>query len=407
MGKPAPACYNGVVDILQQLERAIDGCCPCGAEPREGSAYCSEDCTPTHRSVHTTDETAMRWRPDMVTEVDDSDLTLIAEIPRSPRLHAQFYARTGTLDVHLRLHDGYRFVGVDVPAEQAGELSVTPAGRPELEAFWQRLERELTDSRRLDPDPGHASGDPWADVMRRPVRHDTPEPRRRRVELAPWQRMCLHCGERSVALPGMRPGLMRFDVTAFGSDEPVSQMSDYESCDLCGNCRRAFPGPSLEVAQFDHYDGTTEFQMRIGDRKAGWRVTQEFLTRVRYPDDVIRRRLERLEVELQADYARANPDRPDVIEWGEAYRARATEANAAALRTMAASMPAVISAFRSMGEAIGSAVNRLRELQPLIAPEQKPEPEHPLARMAARRRDVAHGPRTPQRPQRHINIGRR
>lgn len=54
------------MELLDRIDRAVDGLCPCGADPRPNSAYCSPDCEPTHRGEHTTsdiDGTAMRWRP--------------------------------------------------------------------------------------------------------------------------------------------------------------------------------------------------------------------------------------------------------------------------------------------------------------------------------------------------------
>lgn len=33
-------------DILGRIDAAVDGLCPCGAEPALGSAWCSEDCRP-------------------------------------------------------------------------------------------------------------------------------------------------------------------------------------------------------------------------------------------------------------------------------------------------------------------------------------------------------------------------
>jgi hypothetical protein len=49
--------------IVDDIDRAITGVCPCGAGPRPGSIYCCDDCVPTHRGEDTTsdrDGTAMR-----------------------------------------------------------------------------------------------------------------------------------------------------------------------------------------------------------------------------------------------------------------------------------------------------------------------------------------------------------
>lgn len=145
--------------MLDQIDRALAGECPCGAPPRDGSAYCSDDCVPNYHAEHTssdTDGTQMRWRPDMVADVDDSGLHSIgSQTWYTGRFHAQIFERRApgsveTLGFHLRLDDGYRFVGLDVDER-------TMDG--DLTSSWERLERELGNSRHLEPD------DPWADVM--------------------------------------------------------------------------------------------------------------------------------------------------------------------------------------------------------------------------------------------------
>jgi hypothetical protein len=150
-----------MTDALLAVDRAIAGLCPCGAEPAPGSAYCGDDCTPTHLAVdtdqsrpgeHGAQSTPMRWRPDLVTEHDDSRLTLSTQFRRG-RYNATVYEINGADGVHCRLDDGNRYVGVDADGYQF----VSDEG---LEPVWQRLERELGNSRHLDPD-----SDPWADVM--------------------------------------------------------------------------------------------------------------------------------------------------------------------------------------------------------------------------------------------------
>jgi hypothetical protein len=57
-----------MTDILERIDAALEGLCPCGARPRPGSAYCGDDCTPTWRGRDTIshlDGTAMRWSPNM------------------------------------------------------------------------------------------------------------------------------------------------------------------------------------------------------------------------------------------------------------------------------------------------------------------------------------------------------
>lgn len=141
-------------NLLDRIDSVLDNLCPCGAEPREGSAYCSEDCVPTYRAAHTssdTDGTQMRWRPDLVTEVDDSGLILVDQHQRG-RFNAQVFEYASDDRLHFRLDDGHRFVGTDIDGLN-GEADYR-------DDAWRRLERELTDDRRLSPNP-----DPWADVM--------------------------------------------------------------------------------------------------------------------------------------------------------------------------------------------------------------------------------------------------
>lgn len=161
-----------MTDLLGRLDAAISGLCPCGAEPREGSAYCCYDCEPTHiiESVdgrEGTDTrtsgafaTPMRWRLDLVTAVDDSDLIpLGSQTFYTGRFHAQLFQRAELVDGattwHLRLDDGHRFVGADMDA------TGTPAELSDrIDAKWAALERELGNSR-------HIEADPWADVVAR------------------------------------------------------------------------------------------------------------------------------------------------------------------------------------------------------------------------------------------------
>jgi hypothetical protein len=160
-----------VSDLINRLDAAIDGLCPCGAEPREGSAYCSDDCVPNYIGAHTDRRqtgplaTPMRWRPDMVSEVDDSGLELICHPERRNGYTRSAFVRAGTGTIHLRLDDGYRFVGVDV-TEVRGQAYVDL-----LAGKWAALERELISSRHVEPDT-----DPWADVAVQWGRLTTPQP---------------------------------------------------------------------------------------------------------------------------------------------------------------------------------------------------------------------------------------
>jgi hypothetical protein len=166
------------VELLDQIDQLVK-LCPCGAEPREGSAYCSDDCVPNHIGAHTDRRqagplaTPMRWRPDMVSEVDDSGLH---DLGSSTFYDGPFHARlfqhgepvNGAVTWHLRLDDGYRFVGANLTGVRDidGDLKRRVADK------WAALERQLTSSRHVVPDT-----DPWADVAGQWARLTTPQPR--------------------------------------------------------------------------------------------------------------------------------------------------------------------------------------------------------------------------------------
>ena len=142
-------------DLLGRLDAAIDGRCPCGAEPAGGSAYCSDDCRPTHIAADTDQRmagdlaTAMRWRPDLVNADDDDALTLtLLDVPThyTGPYNAQVQHRLGEQGWRLRLDNGYRYVEARLDtAHSDGELPSAMA------STWQRLERELTNRRHLEP----------------------------------------------------------------------------------------------------------------------------------------------------------------------------------------------------------------------------------------------------------------
>lgn len=152
-------------DVLAQVDAAIAGTCPCGAPPREGSIYCGPDCEPTHISVHTDQResgdyaTPMRWRPDLVTEADDSDLLPLGSTTfYEGRYHAQLFDRRSRPDVwHLRLDDGCRYVGADLDGvgDRIDDDLIRRVGEK-----WAVLERELGNTRHVVADD-----DPWADVF--------------------------------------------------------------------------------------------------------------------------------------------------------------------------------------------------------------------------------------------------
>lgn len=145
---------------LTAVDNAVAGLCPCGAQPRPGSAYCSEDCRPSHVGPDTDawrdgGPTGMRWRPDLVTAFDDSGLVLDWERAFSA---AGLVCRTYRSDdgrLFARLDDGHRWVGMWL----ADSDTDTVRGADQM---WDRLERELSDCRRLDPTPEYGPPVPLA-----------------------------------------------------------------------------------------------------------------------------------------------------------------------------------------------------------------------------------------------------
>jgi len=151
--EPEPVVERPAVPIEDQIDRAIAGLCPCGAPRREpseelpeGSLYCSYDCEPNHISVHTDPRetgplaTPSRWRPDLVSAVDDTGLVSVQARRRRGRFWAEVFERAGTDRLHLRLDDDIRFVGADLPRGEGAEHDERCARK------WAALERELSDS---------------------------------------------------------------------------------------------------------------------------------------------------------------------------------------------------------------------------------------------------------------------
>jgi hypothetical protein len=144
--------------LEEKLDRAIAGLCPCGAEPAEHYApYCGYDCVPNIVSDDTdsggpgsrpagwSPPTPMRWLPGLVSDVDDTGLQARSPRRRRGPFWAETFDRQGQDRVHLRLDDGCRFVGVDVPLEDPDTFG------ERCERAWNRLEAELTDQRRAEP----------------------------------------------------------------------------------------------------------------------------------------------------------------------------------------------------------------------------------------------------------------
>lgn len=159
-----PATYEPArgadhTDIAEQIDRAIEQLCPCGAQPTpEFAPYCSYDCKPTHRALHTiseTDGTQMRWRPDLVTEIDDTSLRPYIARTAMGDFWGEVFERAGALGgtrcFHLRLDDGYRFVGSDLVLRDDDDLGEdSPVGQLFL-GKWEALRRELESSRHAVP----------------------------------------------------------------------------------------------------------------------------------------------------------------------------------------------------------------------------------------------------------------
>lgn len=165
-------------DILEQIDATVEGRCAgpdCSAQltDQSSSAYfCSSTCqeiwqrrqvgrpspgsAPVRGSGYVPPDQA-RWRPGLVAEAAaldpdlDPNLELIVEQPHRDGMTTRWYRYPATGRQHLRLDDGHRFVGADIP-EDADALA-----QAEL---LGRLERELTDPRRLDLEPGRSEPAP-------------------------------------------------------------------------------------------------------------------------------------------------------------------------------------------------------------------------------------------------------
>ncbi len=49
------------MNTVDRIDAVLDGKCPCGADPRPGSAYCGYDCEPTHLTADTGADEAKPW----------------------------------------------------------------------------------------------------------------------------------------------------------------------------------------------------------------------------------------------------------------------------------------------------------------------------------------------------------
>jgi hypothetical protein len=211
--------------VLDHIDRATSGLCPCGAKPAPGSAYCSDACRPTDlgRDADTREPghlaTAMRWRPDLVTAIDDSDLIdLGGQTWYGGHLNARIYQRAGCPGTwHLRLDDGHRFVGCDLRDVGGPHRPVTDELISRVRETWRRLERELIDPRRADVGGGN-----------------------------PWRRRCRRCGRHGVPVDGREVIRAPIERETPGSTaEPDSISEAVEPRQLCQHCHTPFPGPAL------------------------------------------------------------------------------------------------------------------------------------------------------------------
>jgi hypothetical protein len=168
----------------------------------------------------------MRWRPDLVTAVDDSDLIdLGSQTWYTGRLNARIYERARRPDTwHLRLDDGHRYVGCDLPDVGGRQEPVTDALISRVWETWRRLERELTAPRPTNADGGN-----------------------------PWRRRCRQCGQHSVPVAGRRVILGPIERETLGVHEEANSTSETaEPCQLCEHCHTPFPGPALTPTVESH-----------------------------------------------------------------------------------------------------------------------------------------------------------
>lgn len=145
--------FGAPASLEQRIDRAIARLCPCGAEPSpDHDPYCSDDCRPTHRAAHTDQAqpgaylaTPMRWRPDLVSAIDDSGMTELTERELVGDIFRQAWLREDGRTVHLRVDDGYRFAGTDITYDS------WVAGGIRLARRWRALRRELGNAGSLEP----------------------------------------------------------------------------------------------------------------------------------------------------------------------------------------------------------------------------------------------------------------
>lgn len=141
-----------VADPVEQIDRALAGLCPCGAEPvEEFHPYCSYDCKPNIRGAHTdTRETGelatpMRWRPDLVTAADEVEMTDYTDRIERDGLGHQVWLYPGGERVQLRVDDGFRFIGADM------DRALYDSDSEAVLEKWEALRRQFHNERHLEP----------------------------------------------------------------------------------------------------------------------------------------------------------------------------------------------------------------------------------------------------------------
>lgn len=298
-------------DILDQIDAATYNLCMCGCrtplDPDGPSAYYIDaahqqgwmrDQTTRPSEVHGTefvDPDQMRWRPDLVTDADDSNLIALGSetVGYTGHHHAQVFERTDRPETwHLRLDDGHRYVGADLAEVGGRQDPVTAELEARIKEAWRRLERELGNTRHLVAD------DPWSDVMSDGL-CDLPSEREASEGCWPagvtWQRRCRSCGQHGVPMAERRV-VYEFDYLAAATER-------VEFCDLCPHCRTPFPGPPISASwHLDPLSGWWRLVLRMtaGDNrlKFGYRLLVEELRNSTDPAGFIQRTWDRMEADL-------------------------------------------------------------------------------------------------------------
>lgn len=161
------------VDPVEQIDRALAGLCPCGAQPVDGFVpYCSDDCRPSHLGIHTDPResgegaTPMRWRPDLVTAADEVEMSEYTNRVVRDGLGYQVWLYPGAEQVQLRVDDNYRYVGADMDRAEYDRDEQASTAK------WEALVREMGNSRSSEPLPDR---DMSAAELLRWVRQNRPD----------------------------------------------------------------------------------------------------------------------------------------------------------------------------------------------------------------------------------------